>query len=316
MALSAALLGVLEITYRSHGQLPRVDDSAGLLALVAERAVRAGPDAVVLAGSSRTLLDINAPAMSAALGGRPVFQLGQNGISCLPVFEQVVRESAFAGTLICGTEPTSLFGVHERDRERSGEPRIRLPELTWASRFDARTGIYLQERLAILGRDPRMVQRSLLGLRPWPPPERQEDPLDRVSRVTIATEDPETADRRWAALFETGGGRATTPAELQATTEYLSALARQFAARGGHVIFVELPSSGRTRAVEDRRYPRASYWNWFTGHVGGGLAFSVHDDMALEAFRCPDGSHLDAADAPAFTQALAEALIARGLLHR
>ncbi len=316
VALAASLLGALEATYRAHGQRPRADDSPGVLALVAERAKSARPDAILLTGSSRMLLDVDAPSLSAALGGREVFQLAQNGISCLPVLEQLVLETRFAGTIICGTEPTSLFGIHERDRERTGEPHLRLPELTWASRFNALAGIYMEERLAILGRDPRTVGRSFLGLRPWPPPGRSAQTLDRVSRVGLATEDTAAADRRWAQLFETGGGRSTTSAELSATTDYLNALVRRFAARGGRVIWVELPSSGRTRAVEERRYPRTQYWEWFAGHVElRGSALSVHDDPALDTFRCPDGSHLDPSDAPAFTRELAGALVRRRLLR-
>jgi D-alanyl-lipoteichoic acid acyltransferase DltB (MBOAT superfamily) len=101
-----------------------------------------------------------------------------------------------------------------------------------------------------------------------------------------------------------------------ATTDYLNALVRRFAARGGRVIWVELPSSGRTRAVEERRYPRTQYWEWFAGHVElRGSALSVHDDPALDTFRCPDGSHLDPSDAPAFTRELAGALVRRRLLR-
>jgi hypothetical protein len=68
--------------------------------------------------------------------------------------------------------------------------------------------------------------------------------------------------------------------------------------------------------VEDRRYPRERYWEWFAGHIEPGVsAFSVHDDPALDAFKCPDGSHLDPSDAPAFTRELAGALLHRKLLR-
>ncbi len=298
-----ALLGALELDYRAHGQRPHVPDSAGLLALVASRAMNAPGDAVIIAGSSRALADLDAGALSAALGGRPVFQLAQDGVSCLPVLEQIANETAFAGTVLCGAEPTSMFGAHERDRERTGVPRIRLPHVTWAGWIDARIGIAVRSRLAILSRDVRgAIGRAILGRAAWPRPAAAGDPMLRASTRHFAGVDTAAADARWADLFESAGGRATTAAELDSTTAYVAGLAARITARGGHVLFLELPSSGRTRALEERRYPRERYWDRFVAGAGA-PAVTVRDLATVDAFRCADGSHLDADDAPAFTRA-------------
>ncbi len=311
MVIAIVLLGALEADYRLHGQRPYVADSPSVLALVARQAREAGPDAIVIAGSSRALLDIDAPTLSAAYGGRPVFQLAQSGTSCMPVLEELVKESSFAGTIVCGTEPTSLFGIHERDRERTGEPRLRLPVERWDVRIASRARMFLEERVSVLGRDPRTYFRRIAGGAEWPPPPRPARTSDRVSRASLegGAIDTAAADERIAGLFETGGGRATTPEELAATVGYLNELVRRFAARGGRVVWVELPSNGRTRAVEERRYPRATYWDWFATHIApAGSAMTVRDSPELNAFKCPDGSHLDASSAVPFTQRLAPAL--------
>ena len=70
LAFAALSLAALELDYRAHGQRPRVPDSDGVLAIVARNAIAAPDDAVIIAGSSRALADLDAGAMSAALGGR------------------------------------------------------------------------------------------------------------------------------------------------------------------------------------------------------------------------------------------------------
>ena len=218
------------------------------------------------------------------------------------------------GTIVCGVEPTSLFGIGERNRERTGEPRLLLPSERWDVRLASRARFFLEERVVILGRDPRAYIGRLAGRAAWPPPSRRARTIDRVSRLTFGTGplDTASADKRFSGLFETGGGRSTTPEEFSATIDYLNALVRRFTARGGRVVWVELPRSGRTRAVEDRRYPRVQYWDTFAARIEpAGSAFTVNDLPALAAFTCPDGSHLDAAAAIPFTQELAAALAPR-----
>jgi hypothetical protein len=284
-----------------------------VLAIVARNAIAAPDDAVIIAGSSRALADLDAGAMSAALGGRPVFQLAQDGISCLPVLEQLARDTRFAGTIVCGTEPTSLFGKYERDHERTQLPLLRLPSATWAGLIDAEAGIVARSHLAILGRDIRAMARPILGLGAWPRAELPSNPLLRTSTRHYTGIDTAAADARWARLFETGGGPATTPEELQQTIAHIAGLASLVSQRGGRVLFVDLPSNGRTRAVEQRRYPRARYWDRFVAGVGA-RALKTGDLASLAAFRCADGSHLDADDAPAFTRALVATLAANGWL--
>jgi hypothetical protein len=301
------LLGGLEIDYRAHGQRPRVPDSDGVLAIAARSAFASPPDAVIITGSSRALADIDAGAMSAALGGRPVFQLGQDGVSCVPVLEQIALDTRFAGTVICGVEAVNIFGQGERARERTGMPALRIPSLTWAGLIDAHAGVTARSHFAMLGRDIRAMVKPILGLAPWPRAEPPSNPLQRVSIRHYAGIDTAAADGRWAQLFETAGGATTAPDEFRQTIEHIAGLAAMISQRGGRVLFVELPNGGRTRAVEERRYPREHYWDRFVAGVGA-PTLKTSDIGSLAAFRCADGSHLDADDAPAFTRTREDAI--------
>jgi hypothetical protein len=311
---AVALVGALEFDARVHGLTPRVGSSEGVVALAVRKAIQSGTAGVSILGSSRGLADIDASILSQTLGGRPVFQLSQDGVPCAPMLDALAHEPQFSGTVLCTTEPTGLFGRAERERERTGLPRAELPSLTWAGFIDANAAVALRGRLAVLSFDIRVLARSLLGLSPWPAPRRSGAPLDRTSALTSVGLDTAAASLRWAQLFERGGGESTTAEELEATTRFLAALAAQIERRGGQVLFVEILGAGRVREVETRRYPRARYWDPFVASIGR-PAITTGDLPQLDSMSRPDGSHLDAVDAPRFTRLLAEELLKRELIR-
>lgn len=83
----------------------------------------------------------------------------------------------------------------------------------------------------------------------------------------------------------------------------VSHMASTIQARGGHVIFVALPSSGMVREIEKRRYPREQFWSRFINESGVTGVHSAYEP-ALQNFICPDGSHLDMRDRARFTRKL------------
>ncbi len=84
-------------------------------------------------------------------------------------------------------------------------------------------------------------------------------------------------------------------------------------ARGGAVAYVMFPVCGPLRTLEDAAYPRETYWDDFAARVG---APTVHyaDVPGMADFDCPDWSHLDMRDAPAFTDLLLDELERQGVL--
>ena len=80
-------------------------------------------------------------------------------------------------------------------------------------------------------------------------------------------------------------------------------MARRIRARGGQVIFVRMPTSEPLWTRQARAYPRADYWDRFAA-ASGSPTIHFADYPSLSCFECPDYSHLDASDAPAFSHAL------------
>jgi hypothetical protein len=77
--------------------------------------------------------------------------------------------------------------------------------------------------------------------------------------------------------------------------------------RGGTVIVIRMPTSGAHWELDEARYPKHEYWDAFPRRTSA-RAIHFKDQPTLAGFACPEGSHLDARDAPAFTAALAELL--------
>ena len=74
-------------------------------------------------------------------------------------------------------------------------------------------------------------------------------------------------------------------------------------ARGGRVIFVRCPSTGELREIEKSMWPRVDFWNRLLTQTGvPGIYFEDYPE--LSGFTCPEWSHLSAADAVIFTDAL------------
>ena len=70
--------------------------------------------------------------------------------------------------------------------------------------------------------------------------------------------------------------------------------------RGGRVVYVDTPITGGIRGIEEKRYPRAAYWDVLADRLPGRM-FHSDDFPSLGRFVCPDESHLDFRDAAAFT---------------
>ena len=96
--------------------------------------------------------------------------------------------------------------------------------------------------------------------------------------------------------------------DWRAVIQQTRTLAARIEQRGGKIIFVRFPTSGKIRACDEENFPRLRFWNQLTADLH---AIHFEDVPTLRTFTCPDGSHLDERDKPAFTRALATELARR-----
>jgi len=73
--------------------------------------------------------------------------------------------------------------------------------------------------------------------------------------------------------------------------------------KGGRVIFVRLPSTGKLREMENTFTPREHFWDRILKTTKApGIHFEDYE--ALRGFDCPEWSHLNRQDATEFTKRL------------
>jgi len=93
----------------------------------------------------------------------------------------------------------------------------------------------------------------------------------------------------------------------------LLAAAARIEERGGRVMFVRLPISGRIAELFAQHYPRATYWDAFAARAHRAAHFA--DDARMRAVQCPDEMHVDERDQAAVTTWLAGVIDATATLR-
>lgn len=89
--------------------------------------------------------------------------------------------------------------------------------------------------------------------------------------------------------------------------------ALQIENRGGRLVFLCFPISGKLWEIEEKRYPKEFFWD----HAARQSPIEMihfHDVPDAADFECPDASHLNYDDAEQFTKMLAEQLKRRGVV--
>ncbi len=320
VVLAGLMLGGLEIAARRAGHRPNVTDSAALWAMH-RRALDADDTSrtIAIIGNSRSQLGLVPGVIEQALPDAEVVHLSVNGTSCLPTLYDVAERSGFRGTLICDFV-ASL--VEPRPPDRQAEWIEHYHRMARHGRWinmavDQSVRSWLQGRLVIAGISPvklcdsAIVHRALPRSRYLHMDESRYLRADyqafgetwliehRARRVARSTAEhgapPEELRRRWRSMLGN-----------------LRAAADRIEQRGGRVIFLRMPSSGRVWEHDQARYRRAEFFDEL--EAAGLTTVHFQDHPALARFECPDASHLNWNDAEAFTRSLVGLMVGGKML--
>ncbi len=308
IVLAAIALGAIELHWRGRGFEPAVSDSARLWSAHRRRAQELEQPGSVIVGASRAQYGFDLEAFADETGWPEPIQLALQGRSPLPVLQDLADDPSFSGLVIVEVTDRIVFQAtrqrERRARQRVAESRELAVNQTeslegWMDQLVGRTFAFRNPELA----PDRVLALSQAGL-PVVPRERRVL-ADRSAKMDFDRVDAAGLERRWL-------GRATS--EKPPGPRLRNRVAREFAAaveairaRGGEVVLVKLPNSGRLAEVEDAKFPRDQFWDVLVERVGGP---SIHfeDYEELRATATPDGSHISANDAPGFTRSLARIL--------
>jgi hypothetical protein len=327
IGLIAAIIALLatvgwETYARSLGYAPTLNDTDDLWAQQRETVT---PVSVVIIGDSRALFDLDLDVLQDALGQRPV-QLAMVGSCAYPILADLAADENFRGTVICSIVPRMFFAPAGRLLERSEKALKRYRTWTPAQRVSHELGMQLEERVAFLkDRDLtlekllerwRIPNRAAFRAPPVPPPYFQTVDRDRRTRMADACAQPGVLQTRvkegWLQVFTPPPPPNFIPREVFAENvrrrvegRFVNTKAdvEKIRARGGKVVFVRFPFTGKLKDLEDGATPRGGSWTRLLADTKApGIYFEDFPELA--SFDCPEWSHLSAADSVEFTKRL------------
>lgn len=335
LVLAFAVLAWWERAVRAHGYLPDYEDGPNLWVPLRQAAEGATKEQIVLVGSSRTMFDLDLDTLQSELGGPRPLQLAKEGSSPMPIFTDLAEDESYAGTTIVGVVP-GLFAVPVGPPVETPKKLVRKYH-AWspADAWERPLSLWLQGHLALIhGQDlalPALLGRIELANRPDAqvpkqlPPSFARTDLERRTRIkewveadpaelqriqqiwlplmTPPPKPPVFTDEQWAKMF------------ADSWNEILAQASKNVAAitsRGGRVIFVQDPSSGGVRELEQRYAPREKFWDRLLAETGApGITFEDYPELAYE---CPEWSHLSHADSLEYTERVVAILRREGML--
>lgn len=327
MAVLAAtvLMAAWEVSWRGHWQYP--GDFKNTDDLWAQERRKATGDATVIIGSSRIFFDIDLDIWEDITGVRPV-QLAFEGTSPQPMLADLAADEDFKGLVIVGVTNGLTFSGYalrgdavEHARTQSISRRIghrlwMVFDTLFAATDDAtrpKTIIYHAEFPLREGMERRMEPRKLMVM-----------DADRNTRVAPRVMEDEAfqqlardiwADglsRKLAAMKEAPDPDAM--AKLQENMDRIiadfSEKAAKIRARGGEVVFAQMPYNGMYAELEDAAFPRERAFDRLVAETGS-VSVTFHDYPELQGLHLPEWSHLAPRDAEVFTARFAPILDAR-----
>ena len=262
LLVAAVLIGGWEGYWRSRGLKAFVANNFEIWAAKLDAGLRAGPDAIMLTGSSRIMAAIHFPTLRAARPDRVLAQVGTAGGSPVAVLRYLAEETAWNGCVVVEVSPGALFIPFADQENDSAEwverftqrlrEQSRIPEPTYHS-LEFEFELYLKDNLVTFGGQthPNSVLKSLVSGEPI------EQPFfwltrDRTEILDFTDVDMEDFRESRVARYST---RAMTKSEFAAMlVEPVQGWVRDIEARGGRVVLLRLPAKGGILRLENERF--------------------------------------------------------------
>lgn len=330
--LLAAVLAVVviagwEFRVRSQGYTPALNDTSDRWSLIRSR-VGDEPGQTVVVGSSRIMFDLDLETYARHFGVTRPLQLAMPGTNPVGLLEHVAAEEDFDGTLILGVAPGLWFVPQGMPVENAKQAVGRYDNWSPSQKVGLSLAGLLQRRLAFIEPDDldlnALLARIDLTDRPGAVPNLppvlpayfagmdEHRQVRMWDRCDFGTERAALIQRTWIPLFTPPPPPPhLSPEEFgeimkKNTGDYLERIrvaVEKVQNRGGKVVFVRPPSTGKVRELENRFSPREQTWDLML-QVTGAPGIHFEDHPSLAKFDCPEWSHLTAADAVEYSKEL------------
>lgn len=313
ISITLVLMVAWEIEMRHLGlRAGDLDDGNAYWAVERRKVDAVAQDSVVIIGDSRILFDTDLATWQKLTGRRPI-QLALMGSSARPILHDLALDRHFAGLLVIGTAEFSYFGDSENTSALLNYLKTESP----SQRIGQQIYKTLSRYLAFL--DSHYTLFTLMEQYKWPERKGVDGPYTDVWKISEAYDDRQSyswdrlerdaylrehAQTVWTGIWE---GPPLAAEEVDRVISSTRADIDQIRARGGEVVWIRPPSSGRILEIERTRYPREQVWNRLVNETAAfGLYFE--DYPVMQNLNCPDWSHLSRKDSIRFTDAYVHVL--------
>ncbi len=300
------VLGSWEIFWRFQGFKPSIEDNIHIWHL--QRSKVSNNTRFVFIGSSRAQLGLHPDVFTEQFKVSPA-NLSIDGNPPFPVLSDLANDDKFSGIVFCSILPQWLAEKTPKKNRASKWVR-KYHKKTILSNIDTYLSILIQKIFVF--RNPGLSPRNLtkqIKKQQWPVPPYSPMRLDRFREARFTDEN--TPKILFPRIKRTKAiSRQSEIISTQELYERINAVkkdVKKIKQRGGKIIFIRMPSSGKIREIETATWPRAKYWDVFAKNISE-PAIHFEDFMELKNFHCPDGSHLDMTDAKKFTSQLLNVL--------
>jgi hypothetical protein len=316
VVLAGAVLLAVEWHWRGQGYVPTVLDSTQLWSVQRERVYGDSPHPLALLGASRVEYGIDVKTLRELLPNYKPVMLAVNGLYPLSTLRDLAQDPDFHGVVLCDVESNTFI----REYFFGQQPYVDYYHQRWTPSWHLHRALLNDwQRAAVIANPDFGFVATLKHYFSGGAPFRNYITYygNRSGDIDYRKTDPEGYKKHFAATVE--GNIARLP--KHEPTQWLADIAPVFdwvkaiQARGGEVIFYESPTSGLTREINDRLYPRAEYWDRFVA-ASPAPVLSANSIPELANTVLPDDSHIDYRDKAAYTRALVKVLVERGLLKR
>ncbi len=278
---------------------------------------------VIILGSSRTGFNFNTHVWKEVQGISPI-NLSANGKPPGPMFEDIVENSDFSGTIVLGITPLMWFGADDNQRWRDAKIWVdHYHNQTYAQKLGYWISKPLERNLVMLTSSELEFHNDLdlkslinsifigggstFALQNFGYNDEDRNLLMFPSMVS----NPAFAKKIqnvWSGFLPTLPDYTVIEDDMPSIMQQYVPLVEKFKARGGKLIFIRHKAEPEWNKHSERLLPRAKTWDVFVELVDC-PSYHFEDYEFMSKYTLPDWSHMNAEDAQSYTKGMVNQLI-------
>ena len=316
----------MECSLAHLGYQPTVLDSEERWGFERMRASKIGGKALILIGASRIHLGIDLNTVRTETSLEPI-QLAADGSSFVPVLKNLADDPSITGTILIDYTPAAINGARSGKygviSKNIKEYEHQIGKSDWFSLINIEKNLstFVQERLRSYADGATPLMSLQWHIIQWEEPHQYLITLPDRSRLADYKKVvmPEfyyaRVARTLSVKLDNVKESLSSEAQLRkkidqlkpednvnyiSGSDYIRVLVDKIKSRGGKVFFVEMPTSGMIKEIDEKSFPDAQFLTQFERILDVKVLRSAIDPT-LMTYTCPDGSHLDYRDRASFT---------------